>query len=248
MNRAAEKKAWEIAQGQLVAAEINSAEKSDYVVQEGDREPADVVLISPSRRYQARSAQVVSIPLDFRHRDDKQTVNQVQTRVARSLNSAGMHDVLVGIILSGQAEMHGVTPELLDSLTNLIIERGRRENVSLRYQDIYDYSEALAERVHDVFVSHHPELIFNAQVDIPAGSSVPRDGRWIEEGIAKKLGKYGGEAAVRDLTLIIGVAGFVDAPQVQAFKDAFTESQLPFEGIWINTPFEGTICLKHREN
>ena len=67
-----------------------------------------------------------------------------------------------------------------------------------------------------------------------------------EEGIQKKVAKYGGEEAVRDLMLIIGVAGFVDDEQVNAFHQAFAEAQLPFAEIWINTPFHGTICLKKR--
>jgi hypothetical protein len=104
----------------------------------------------------------------------------------------------------------------------------------------------LAELLHSVLVSYDPEIIKDVSVDIPAGGAVPLDGRWIEAGIQKKVAKYGGDGAVRDLALIIGVAGFVDDEQVNAFQRAFVEAQLPFAEIWINTPFHGTICLKRR--
>lgn len=46
--------------------------------------------------------------------------------------------------------------------------------------------------------------------------------------------------------LIIGVAGFVDDEQVNGFRAAFTEAELPFAESWLNTPFHGTICLREK--
>ena len=61
---------------------------------------------------------------------------------------------------------------------------------------------------------------------------------------------------VRRITLIIGVAGFVDDDQVAAFQQAFRGAELPFAKIYINTPFHRTrgayfgqeyTCLAHHE-
>lgn len=246
-DREAAKKAWEIEQGSCVARELNNAEGSDYEAEASKHEPADVVLASPSRKFQPRDAQVVSIPLDFRSRDDKQTVKHVETRLRNLLTARNVRHLLVGLVMSGDAEMHGVKPALLEQLADLIANERREQNVTLRYDNIYERAPELAEMFHNIFISHHPDVIEEVSIDIPAGSAVPADGRWIEEGIRKKVERYGGENAVKDLMLIVGVAGFVDDEQVAAFRKAFTEADLPFAEIWINTPFHGTICLKQRK-
>jgi hypothetical protein len=245
-DREAEKKAWEVAQGTLVAHGLNRAEGCDYICQPSESEPADVVLTSPSGKFKRREAQVVSVPFDFRSRDDKQTVQRVQTALGELLKARGAHHMLVGLILSGKAEMHGVRPTLIKQLADLIARVAESSKAELRYKEIYACSPKLAEMFHEVRISHHPDIIQDVSVDIPAGGAFPLDGRWIEEGIQKKVEKYGGEKAVLTLMLIIGVAGFVENRQVNAFKQAFTEAQLPFAEIWINTPFHGTFCLKRR--
>jgi|HubBroStandDraft_6_1064221.scaffolds.fasta_scaffold847377_1 hypothetical protein len=65
-----EKRNWELEQGRLVA-EMNKDEGSDYEAHPSDQERADAVLRSKSNARPELSVQVVSIPLDFRHRDDK---------------------------------------------------------------------------------------------------------------------------------------------------------------------------------
>jgi hypothetical protein len=245
-DREAEKKAWEIEQAALIAHEINNAEGTDFVAEASQHEPADVVLVSRSGKLKSRNAQVVSIPLDVRFRDDKQTVRRVQDGLTVLLKERGMRHMLVGLVLAADAEMRGLRPALLEELADLVVREGHDENFTLLYNDIYDRSPQLAEMVHGIFVSHHPEAIKGVSVDIPAGCAVPQDGRWIEEAITKKVARYGGEQAVKDLMLIVGVAGFVDDEQVHAFQTAFAESNLPFAEIWINTPFHGTVSLKRR--
>jgi hypothetical protein len=245
-NGEAEKKQWEVQQGALVARAINEAEGADYFANLATREPADVVLKSSSGKYPDREAQVVSIPLDFRSRDDKHTIRRLETSLEQILLDRGMRHVLVGVIPSGEAEMRGVPRHLVDRLADLIEREGRDRNVSFGYVEIYNRDHELAEMFHNINISHHPDVIKEVEIDIPKGGAVPRDGRWIEEGIRKKLMKYGGEAAVKDLALIIGVAGFVDDGQVTSFMRAFSESELPFAEIWINTQFHGTSCLKNR--
>ncbi|QHS52890.1 hypothetical protein [Edaphobacter sp. 12200R-103] len=76
---AAQKKLWEVHQGKLVAKSLNEAEGSDYEAHPSEREPADVVLKSSSDKFPDREAQIVSIPLDFRYRDDKNTVQKLKS-------------------------------------------------------------------------------------------------------------------------------------------------------------------------
>jgi hypothetical protein len=242
-DREAQKRAWEVEQGRLVAEYLNGAQGTDYEARAADAEPADVILVSPSGRFPPRNAQVVSIPLDFRSRDDKQTVNRIRTRLAELMRARGVQEIYVGLSLSGEAEMHGMTRPQIEQLADFIVRMRGEQDVTLGYDEIYEHSPELADLVHRILIAR-PGLFRGMQVDIPAGSAVPLDGRWIEEGIQHKLERYGGEEAVRGLTLIIGVAGFVDDEQVAAFQRAFCEADLPFAEIYINTPFHGTTCLK----
>jgi sirohydrochlorin ferrochelatase len=66
----------EIEEGRLVAQYLNERQGTDYEAQAGDHEPADVVLVSRGGQHRRREAQVVTIPLDFRHRDDNQDVQR----------------------------------------------------------------------------------------------------------------------------------------------------------------------------
>jgi len=242
-DRENQRAAREIEEGRLVAQYLNERQGTDYESRAGDREPADVVLVSPTGQHPPREAQVVTIPLDFRNRDDNQNVARVQTRLTEVLVQQGINRVYVGLTLSGEAEMHGMPLRQIEQLAGLIAREVGECDVTLRYNDIYERSLELAELVHNIVISRRG-LVLNTQVDIPAGGAVPLDGRWIEEGIRHKLERYGGEEAVRGITLIIGVAGFVDDNQVAAFQQAFCEADLPFAEIYINTPFHGTICLK----
>jgi hypothetical protein len=136
-----------------------------------------------------------------------------------------------------------MTRQQIEQLADLILQKRGEQDVTLRYDEIYESVPELAELVHTVLIAR-PGLFGGIQIDIPAGGPVPPDGRWIEEGIRHKLARYGGEEAVRGLTLIIGVKGFVDDEQVAAFQCAFRDANLPFAEIYINTPFNGTTCLK----
>jgi hypothetical protein len=88
-DREAQKKAWELEQGALVARHLNASQGADYEARVADAEPADVALISPTGRYAAKTAQVVSIPLDFRSRDDKQTVSRMQEKTGSTSEGKG---------------------------------------------------------------------------------------------------------------------------------------------------------------
>jgi hypothetical protein len=242
-NHESEKKNWERGQCQLVAVEINKAKGTDYEVHPPDAEPADGTLKSKSGAHPPLPLQVVSIPLDFRHRDDKHSVEKIREVLRRSLEEHGFNHCCVGLILSGEAEMYGIKHAELELLTEIVLKEAANGNRTLKYEDILERSPELSELVHDIIISHHEE-IQKPDVDIPAGGALPPDGRWIKEGILKKVEKYGGAEAVKNLVLVIGVAGFVDDEQVQAFRADHPTDTLPFAQIWIVTPFHGVVCLK----
>jgi hypothetical protein len=242
-NHEEEKKEWELEQCQLVAAEMNKQRGTDYVAHPSKAEPADVVLESNSGAYPSLQVQVVSIPLDFRHRDDKHSVETIREALTRALPARGLRHCLVGLVLSGEAEMHGIKHDLVEALTELILTEASAGNRTLNYEDIFERSAELSDYVHQIYISHH-EIIPDVEIDIPAGSALPPDGRWIKEGILKKVERYGGTEAVKELVLVVGVAGFVDDEQVQAFQADHPSETLPFAQIWIVTPFHGVVCLK----
>jgi hypothetical protein len=246
MTTREDKKQWEIRQGFRVAKVLNDTEGFDYEAGPAKQEPADVILKSSSGKYPDREAQIVSIPLDFRSRDDKGTIEKLRTSLRDFLTARKLRHLLVGVIPSSRTEMGGAPKHLVEKLAEIIEREGSKVDVHLKYEDLEKYDPEVADMVHFVNVSHHPEIIEGVEIDIPAGGAVPIDGQWIEEGIRKKLVKYGGEDAVKSLALIIGVAGFVDDRQVNAFKKTFSEANLPFAEIWINTEFHGTYCLKKR--
>jgi hypothetical protein len=213
------KKQWELDQGNRVAKALNFSEGTDYEVRPSGQEPADVILESPSGRFPSRPAQVVSIPLDFRFRSDKHSIQKFQGALKGPLEERGARHALVGIILSREAESHGVPPRMVQELADLIICERSDGHGEFRYDELNRQNPELLDFFHVVNVSHHPGIIDGVEIDIPAGGPVPADGRWIQEGIAKKLGKYGGQNAVRNLALIVGVAGFIDGAQIRAFQE-----------------------------
>jgi hypothetical protein len=169
-NHEEEKKNWELKQCQLLAAEMNKLHGTDYEARPSDAEPADVILESASEVHPPLPVQVVSIPLDFRHRDDKHSVEKVREALTRSLAARGLEHFVVGLILSGEAEMHGINHEALEALTEIILKEAATGNRTLRYADILEQSPELSELVHDIIISHH-DVVPNVEIDIPAGSA-----------------------------------------------------------------------------
>jgi len=151
-NHEKEKKKWEQEQGQLVAAEINKSKGTDYDAHPPDAEPADVTLKSKSWAHPPLPVQVVSIPLDFRHRDDKHSVEKVREALKRSLEEHSFNHCCVGLILSGEAEMHGIKHIELQLLTEIVLKEAANGNRTLKYEDIFERSPELSELVHDIIV------------------------------------------------------------------------------------------------
>src|SRR5260370_27075798 len=93
----------------------------DYDAYPSNAEPADAVLKSKSGAYPSLPVQVVSIPLDFRHRDDKHSVNKIIEVLTKSLPTRGLRHCSVALILSGEAEMHGIEHDALEILTEIVL-------------------------------------------------------------------------------------------------------------------------------
>jgi hypothetical protein len=171
-----EKKKWEITQCSLVAEEINKARKTDYQAQPSAIEPADATLVSASKKYPPLPVQVVSIPLDFRHREDKHSVAMIQKTLSNVLSKRGLRHCMAGLILSGEAEMHGIGHSLLEQLIEIIWDEAAKGDRTLKYEDILELSPELADLIHVISISHHEELP-GIEIDIPSGSALPPDGR-----------------------------------------------------------------------
>src|ERR1700691_1769329 len=116
------KKKWELEQCQSMTAKMNNLYETDYEVRPGDAEPADVLLVSKSGIYPKLPVQVVSIPLDFRHRDDKHSVEKIRRTLAELITAEGVRHYLVGIILSGEAEKRGIKHSLIEELSKIILK------------------------------------------------------------------------------------------------------------------------------
>jgi hypothetical protein len=180
----------------------------------------------------------------FRHRDDKHSVEKIKDSLKRSLERRGFIHTSVDLILSGEAEMLGIKHGALQTLTDIVLSEAEKNGkLTLKYDELSERWPELSELVHTIVVCHFEEL-HGPEVDVPSGGALPPDGQWIKEGIDKKVEKYGGTEAVKGLVLVIGVAGFVDKEQVDAFLKDNPADTLPFSQIWIVTPFHGVICLK----
>ncbi len=245
-NRDAEKKRREIAYCLEVCHTINRLRGTDYEPRPSLDEPADVVLISESGEHAPIPTQVVTIPLDFRHRDDNQNIEKFKETLRDTLFAGGLRNCLVGPILSGEAQMKGVPRPLVKQLAEIVLhEASRNRKAILTYDDILARAPELAEYIHEVHVFDDP-VVDGLDIDIPSGSAFPGDGQWIEEGIRKKVEKYGGDQAVAKLMLVIGGAGHVDTRQIEMYYDSGGETKLPFLEIWIVPPFRDPVCLKPR--
>jgi len=242
-DREAEKKERELIPCRWLAKEINRTKGTDYEANSSNEEPSDVLLKSASGNHPEIPVQVVSIPLDWRYREDKHSVEKIKRTLTDSLLARGLKHCLVVIVPSGKTETNGMSEAAFNQLDELVYDESRKGDRMLRYEEIEAYSPELAACVHDICITHY-EALPGIEVDIPSAAyMLPPDGRWIEEGIRKKVQKYGGPKAVKDLALVIDVAAFVDDDQIDAFRAANPEETLPFSEIWI-VAFHGIVCLK----
>jgi hypothetical protein len=243
-NREAEKKERELIPCRWLAKEINSTQGTDYKACASNKEPADVLLRSVSGRHPEIAVQVVSIPLDWRQRDDIHCVTRTKEALTGALQRRGLEHCLIDLAPTAKTEKRGIPKSLVERLADLVFGEAAKGNRQLDYRQIGAYSPQLSEYINYISIFCH-RAVPKVRVDIASGALLPPDGRWIEEGIAKKVVKYGGATAVKNLTLVIDIASVVDDEQIAAFKAAHVEGTLPFSEIWI-LGLQGIVCLKRK--
>lgn len=247
------KRNWETCQCRPVAEEINKLRGTDYEpvnykdVYPGEDFP-DVLLRSTSGSYPELNVEVTSIPGDFLERDDKDSDRKIMQTLTESLSCKGVEHYHINVGLSREARAHGVRTALLTRLAELLFQAvcngSGATNMRVSFGEIVRYSPELAEYVTDALLSRH-QSIPGVTVDLGEAQILASDGRWIEEGIRKKLERYHDPRMVENVMLVLGVAAFVDIEQIIAFRAANPEESLPFSEIWIVTYYDrGVFCLK----
>ena len=240
------KKVQELWFGRRLAQEINEREQADYEAEPNDRIDAaeDLFLVSRSGRPLRRSFQVVTVPIEMEAREETDHIRNLKTQLTSALQTRGFDHCWVSVAVSQEGLRRGVTDSLVNSLANLIFERGRTSNAILEDRDVCRYDQALSKRVIGVSVSHL-EGLTGVQVAINQSSFVPLDGRWIEEGIELKKKKYG--SASKEMGLAIGALVFVDMGQIEAFRRGSPPESLPFREVWIVSVIHGVVPIKSPE-
>ncbi|HEV2232526.1 MAG TPA: hypothetical protein VGV68_03870 [Terriglobia bacterium] len=243
----ADKKKWEIDQCQAVADEINRMRGTDYIAICSGREFPDVILTSASKRHSCLQVEVTSIPGDFMGRDDNHNELRVKEKLEASLSDKGLQHFQVDLGLTQEARARGIKKSLVEQLAGLLSEavsnKAGASRIRLGYGEIHRHSPELATLVTDVSLLRH-KLNPGPQVEVAVGQWLPSDGRWIEEGIKKKLKRYGPDT-VKEVMLVLGVKAFVDTEQIDRFRTSNPEQSLPFSEIWIVTYYDrGVFCLK----
>jgi hypothetical protein len=245
-ERERRKKEWELKPCHLLAKEINRRSGTDYEAGASDEGLADALLRSVSGKHPDVPVQVVSIPLDWRHRDDKHSLAKTREAVTAALLKRGLEHCSISLVPTTKAEARKMPGHLVEQLAELVLDGAARGIRQLNYTQIGAYSSGLPGYFDYISIFCHP-AIPRVTVEIASGTLLPPDGRWIEEGIAKKLEKYGGPAAVKDLTLVMDVANIIDDEQIASFKATHVEKALPFSEIWI-LGLQGIVCLKSKSS
>jgi hypothetical protein len=243
------KKKWEIDQCQAVADEINRMRGTDYSASCSGREFPDAILTSASRKYAELQVEATSIPEDFLERDDNDNQLRVEETLEALLSDKGVQHVQIYLGLTRGARAHGINNSLIERLAEILSEgvSGQASATWTRVGlgEIHRRSPDLAKCLTDVCLSRH-EWSRGVQVDVATGQFLPSDGRWIEEGIKRKLERYGPET-VKQVMLVLGVAAFVDIEQIARFREANPPGSLGFSEIWLVTYYDrGVFCLKSR--
>jgi hypothetical protein len=242
----AEKKQRELVEGTVAAAYLNQELGTDYEAIPSDREPADVLFVSTSKEFPERMVQVVTIPHDYQIRADNQNFARFVRDLSTALKTREVSNLTVGFTPLGPATARGIPRAQVETLADyLALQRlePAQDTRALDFMELLAIDPELSGYLSNVVLfwdKGNPDVTV---LTTGAAGELPDDGSWIEDGIALKLKKYGGPEAVKELTLVIGVEALVDAQQVEAFRKAHKDDELPFKEILINS-VEGTMRLK----
>ena len=148
----AKKIALELVACDSVAAEINRRNGTDFAVQKGQNEPADVIFVSRSRKWPSRDAQVVSVPRDIHHRDDNQNLERIRRVLEDALNERRVHGVFVGVLPDANAVEHRVNGALIDQIADLILARADGAGFRITYEELLETAPEVADYFHQIIV------------------------------------------------------------------------------------------------
>jgi hypothetical protein len=246
-EREQKKKDREIRVAGWLADELNSLRGCDYETKWPCEEPADVKLVSPSRRCEEVKVQVVTAPSnsEWRLRDNLLAACHLIEELPPILRRLSVDHCSIDIQLTDRGEEHAVSVRDLNEL-GLVVQgsvshRGEDARVYLSQDSIREKSPRVTALVNSISIYSHPKMPLS--IDVAKAIIVPSDGRWIQEAIEAKSKMYGADE-MKDLTLLIDAIGVVDAEQIDDFRRTNATTNWPFAEIWIAASC-GLICLKN---
>lgn len=241
-----EKKQRELEEGRRAAAFLNQELGADYEAIPSNREPADVLFLSTSKQFPERMVQIVTIPHDYQIRADNQNLVRFGRELTAALKDRHASNLNVGFTSLGPATERGIPRAQVESLAEYLVAHQPeppQDSRAIDFMELLAIDAELSGYLSNVVLFRDKDNPDVTVLSPGVAAELPDDGRWIEDGLALKLKRYGGPEAVKELTLVIGVEALVDAQQVEAFREAHKDDGLPFKEILINS-VEGTMRLK----
>ena len=235
--RQLEEKAEEVRICLYVAREMNRRDATDYYAKdpvyylENRNEPIDVELFSKSDAYPPYRIQVVTAPSNkhLELRSHIKNVESLRNRLATAFAERGLQHCTVGISLGEEGLLRKIPKAAVTQCANLMVQNKLKEDWSLEWREIAEFSPTLHKFVRRVSV--HPAKDLTVRVHRTAWT--PSDERLIEESIRlKEQDKY--PLALKAQTaLVISGSSFIDDEQVQSYIASGKAAAITFSEAWI---------------
>jgi hypothetical protein len=220
----------EISVCKLVAEAINLSEGTDYRAHACKLDPPDAMLVSVSGRYATRQAEVVSTPQDFTIRPDNKNVRRSERELSSALEQLGVSHCQVTVNWTEFAKRYGTENRHSKRLAEIIAQEIPANGyLCIGGNELYDYSPQLSEIVN--YVSMYRFDFLTLAVHSTCSCWIPRDGRWIEDALEKKLQRYGSRAA-SGMILVIDGFWHLDGEQMDAFRASKGAEKILFGEVW----------------
>jgi hypothetical protein len=211
--RQLEEKAEEVRICLYVAREMNRRDATDYYAKdpiyylENRNEPIDVELFSKSHAYPPYRIQVVTAPSNkhLELRTDIKNVESLRNHLASAFAKRGLHHCAVGISLGKEGLLRKIPKSAVTQCANLMVQNKLKEDWSLEWKEIAEFSPTLHRFVRRVSV--HPAKHLTVRVHLTAWT--PSDERLIEESIRLKEQHKYPLALKAQTALVIGGSSFI---------------------------------------
>jgi hypothetical protein len=235
--RQLEEKAEEVRICLYVAREMNRRDATDFYARdpvyylENRNEPIDVELFSKSDAYPPYRIQVVTAPSNkhLELRSHIKNVESLRNRLATAFAERGLQHCTVGISLGKEGLLRKIPKAAVTQCANLMVQNKLKEEWSLEWREIAEFSPTLHKFVRRVSV--HPAKDLTVRVHRTAWT--PSDERLIEESIRlKEQDKY--PLILKAQTaLVISASSFIDDEQVQSYIASGKAAAITFSEAWI---------------